>query len=188
MPLIVLVLTLVLPTNVQAQAEPEARNDHHVYIATISYEPYGCDYSLQERALESSFLDDSRQRRPSMTCNVTLSEVARQRAKDMAQRDYFGHTNPDGFGPNYLVKAAGYGLPGWYNQNINANNVESIGAGNPSADGLWQAWVDSAGHRDHVLGLNDFYGEQVEYGIGYYYDANATYKHYWVLITAIHED
>jgi uncharacterized protein YkwD len=44
--------------------------------------------------------------------------------------------------------------------------------------------MDSTGHRTHLLGLDSFYAEQVEYGVGYTYDPASPYHHYWVVITA----
>lgn len=33
--------------------------------------------------------------------NDTLARVAEAKARDMAERNYFGHTSPDGYGMNY---------------------------------------------------------------------------------------
>jgi hypothetical protein len=35
-----------------------------------------------------------------------------------------------------------------------------------------------------VLGLNDFYANQVLYGVGYFRLEGSTYVNYWVVITA----
>ena len=102
----------------------------------------------------------------------------------MARRRYFGHTNPDGFGPNYLVRQAGYVLPSYYGAEPDANNIESIAGGYPTAEATWQGWMSSSGHRDHLLGLTSFWAEQIEYGVGYAYDPTSPYRHYWVVITA----
>ncbi len=46
--------------------------------------------------------------------NETLAKVAEARALDMARRNYFDHTDPDGYGPNYHIHHAGYSLnPDW---------------------------------------------------------------------------
>ncbi len=181
--LFLVVIALATPSLAAAQSEPSASGTT-IYIANISYEPYGCDFTSEERALEDLFLHDSDQHRVGMVCNSVLAEVARNRAEDMAARSYLSHTNPDGYGPNYLIQAAGYPLPSYYSQNINANNVESIGGGYTTAQDVWNAWRNSDHHRSHVLGLSDFYSEQVEYGIGYAYSADSLHHFYWVLITA----
>jgi len=100
------------------------------------------------------------------------------------QSCYFAHTNPDGFGPNYLVHQAGYVLPSYYGTEPDANNIESIAGGYPTAVATWQVWMGSPGHRAHLLGLTAFWVEQIEYGVGYAYDPTSPYRHYWVVITA----
>jgi hypothetical protein len=44
--------------------------------------------------------------------------------------------------------------------------------------------MNSAPHKTHLLAQNSFYATETHYGVGYYYDANSTYKYYWVVITA----
>ncbi|MCB0211147.1 MAG: CAP domain-containing protein [Anaerolineae bacterium] len=127
---------------------------------------------------------DPGQKRPSLTCNSILAQVAHARAADMAQREYFSHVNPDGHGPNYLVEEAGYILPSFYSDDPAANNIESIAAGRSTAEATWEQWMASSSHRTHLLGLDSFFAEQIEYGVGYVYDADSPYGHYWVVITA----
>ena len=105
----------------------------------------------------------------------------------MSGSEYFGHVNPDGYGPNYLVRQAGYPLPTWYDPAPDGNNIESIAAGYPTPDAVWNAWMTSPAHRNHLLGLDPFWADQIEYGIGYVYDPESDYDHYWVVITAYKE-
>ncbi len=141
-----------------------------------------CGFTEREQALAAKLVYAPEQQRPRMRCNTTLMDVARQRAKDMAARDYFSHTTPDGLGPNHLVRKAGYALPARYSSRRSANNVESLGAGYATADGVWQALLESPSHRTHLLAEYPFYTEQVEFGIGY--ARGGEYGHYWVIITA----
>lgn len=122
------------------------------------------------------------QKRRSLTFNPTLARIARERAYDMARRGYFDHTNPDGIGPNYILTKAGFVLGKGYSKGKSANSVESIACGGTAAD-AWSDWMSSKGHRTHILGLNSFYAEQTEYGVGHAYMANSPYGHYWVVIT-----
>lgn len=141
----------------------------------------------QELAIADLAENASGQQRPYMVCNPILAQVARDRARDMAVRNYFGHTNPDGIGPNALVRSAGYRLPSFYASSQDGNNIESIAAGYPTAQDAFNGWMNSSGHRTQVLGEIDFYKDQVEIGVGYYYDANSDYKHYWVFLSAYEE-
>jgi uncharacterized protein YkwD len=143
-----------------------------------------CELNAQEQQIAQYMIDHPQQQRPSLTCHPILAQVARERARDMAARHYFSHVNPDGYGPNYLVEEAGYDLPDYYGSAPDANNIESIAGGYGTAEAAWQAWMDSEGHRTHLLGLAAFFAEQVDYGIGYVYDAESDYRHYWVVITA----
>ncbi len=119
-----------------------------------------------------------------MHLDERLVAVARARAMDMAKRDYFDHVNPDGNGPNYLVRAAGYALPATYSTDRKANSIESIGGGYMSAQECWDELLKSPPHRAHLLAQEPFFKDQTSYGIGHYYDPNSTYWHYWVIITA----
>jgi uncharacterized protein YkwD len=110
--------------------------------------------------------------------------VAQRRATDMATRDYFSHTNPDGYAANYFVQQAGYILPSSYGQNDDSNNIECIAAGSSAANLTWFSWMDSPAHKEVLLGEIEFYELQDEYGVGYAFNAGATYDHYWVILTA----
>jgi uncharacterized protein YkwD len=127
---------------------------------------------------------DANQQRPSLTYNAVLARVARQKAFDMGRRGYDSHVNPDGEGPNYLVTRAGYVLPDFYGKQRSANNIESIASGYETAEAVWRGWMKSTGHRTHILGLDKFYAEQIEYGIGHAYVPNSPHLHYWVVLTA----
>ncbi len=119
-----------------------------------------------------------------MHADARLVAVARARAADMARRDYVAHVNPDGNGPNHLVRATGYVLPAWWGTDRAANYIESLGVGYTSASETWSALMASPHHRTHLLAQDAFYRDQTSFGIGHYYDAGSTYRHYWVIITA----
>ena len=146
--------------------------------------PAGAQLNSQEQQIASLLTNAGGQNRPVVTVDATLSRIARARAMDMAKRGYFSHTNPDGKGPNYLVRQAGYALPSSYNQAANANNIESIAAGDPSASGTWSLWMGSASHKRHLLAQESFYTEQTSIGVGYYRDAGSPYIDYWVVLSA----
>ena len=154
-----------------------------VYLPLLITPPV-CGLNEAETAVSQLATHHPNQGRITMTCDPTLAQVARARAQDMAQRNYFGHVNPDGYGPNYLVSQAGYNLPGWYGATQNSNNIESIAAGYATATDAFNAWLASTGHREHLLGESSFWADQTAFGIGYYYDPTSTYHHYWVFISA----
>ncbi|MCA9929942.1 MAG: hypothetical protein KC419_15770, partial [Anaerolineales bacterium] len=142
---------------VDTPSEPEM-GSYMVYLPMV-VNPIAnpCGLNDEETAVAALAMTDPNQGRPSMTCDPILAQVARARAQDMAQRQYFGHVDPDGYGPNYKVRAAGYGLPTWYSTSIDGNNIESIAAGYATATDVWNAWLGSSGHRTHVLAESSFW-------------------------------
>src|SRR4030067_590873 len=157
----------------RASAQSESNK---IYLPVILKQ--GCSPTVQEQDIANRMKTDPNQQRPALNCHSILEQVARARAQDMGMRAYFSHVNPDGFGPNYLVQQAGYVLPSWYDQSLSANNIESIAAGYSTTDAVWQGWMNSSGHRTHILGLDPFWAEQTDYGIGYAYVSGSPYGHY----------
>jgi len=74
--------------------------------------------------------------------NETLGKAARDHCEDMAVRDFFDHTNPDGKGPGDRITALGYS---W---SACAENIDSGYRDAPSAIG---GWISSSGHRKNLL-------------------------------------
>lgn len=140
--------------------------------------------SPEEAALENLLRNSQGQQHPNLVLNQILTDQARRKAQDMANRGYFGHTDPDGLGANQWVLAAGYVLPSYYDTSLSGNNIESIAAGQSTPDEVWQAWMNSGGHRSHLLGEIDFYREQIDYGIGFVHNENSPYWNYWVILIA----
>lgn len=112
---------------------------------------------------------------------------------DMAKRDYFDHTDPDGLGPNHHIHRAGYTLhPDWLTQK-EANYFESIGGNHPTAiDGVKSMIRGSAatryGHRRHLLGLDEWNASLHDIGIGYVrVPTGSTYQSYLCVIIAKHD-
>ena len=138
-----------------------------------------------EQRLFTLMRDDSRQGRKGMVWHDVLAKVAELRCWMQAKRRYTGHVDPEGYGANYYVRVNGYRLPDWYSQELDANNVESLAhAGNGDVDACWQGWLNSAPHRAHVLGENDFYAAQVNVGVAYFFLEGSEYGHYWAVISA----
>jgi uncharacterized protein YkwD len=65
------------------------------------------EFSADEQQLALRLTGDRGQHRDRarMRPDPILTSVARARAEDMAHRRYFSHVNPDGLGPNFLVRA-----------------------------------------------------------------------------------
>ncbi|WP_024756644.1 CAP domain-containing protein [Streptomyces exfoliatus] len=87
-----------------------------------------------------------------LTANATLTSAAQGHSDDMAARDFFDHTNPDGAGPGERVTAAGYP---W------STYGENIAMGQSTPEEVMDSWMNSPGHRANILNC-DF----KEIGIG----------------------
>ncbi|MFC8225796.1 CAP domain-containing protein [Streptomyces sp. NPDC057287] len=76
-----------------------------------------------------------------VTASASLTALAQDFSEDMAARDFFGHTDPDGATPWDRAAAAGVqGLGG-----------ENIARGQADAQAVMDAWMNSDGHRANIL-------------------------------------
>lgn len=142
-----------------------------------------------EQQLFALMRDDPRQGRKDMVWHDVLAIAARNKCIRQAHERWTGHVSPQGYGPNWTVRQLGYQLPEWYGQDNDANNLESLAhAGDGDVDACWQGWLNSPGHRAHVLGTDKFYAAQTNVGIGYYFLEGSEYGHYWAIISAPPED
>ncbi len=93
-----------------------------------------------------------------------LASVARAHSKDMHDRGFFSHTNPDGKSPFDRIKAAGISY---------SYAAENIAAGQSTPEAVVEGWMNSKGHRENILNANLKY-----LGVGFY-EAVGGYKYYW---------
>ncbi|MCU7826147.1 sigma-70 family RNA polymerase sigma factor [Kitasatospora sp. DSM 101779] len=87
-----------------------------------------------------------------------LELAAQRHSDDMAARNFFDHTNPDGQGPQPRIDAAGYKWSSW---------GENIARGQRDAADVMKSWMDSPGHKANILncGFTDL-GVGVHLGAG----------------------
>lgn len=125
--------------------------------------------------------------RPPLAVNDLLMRSASARVEEMAQLDYFGHQSPvTGDWPNKVARDQGYDLPsGWADDK---NFIESIAAGDwydratvPLDALIVDQGLPTAYHRRHLLGVDGFYAENRELGVGYATNLAATYRRYWAV-------
>ncbi len=142
--------------------------------------------------MASLIVNAATQGRASMTHNQVLQFVARRKARDMAQRAYFAHVDPDGFAANFIAHQAGYRHP--YSLAPTANSIESTGvrhqnnlSASAAAQVVFDAWMNSPSHRSHVLAGVAGYAEQTYYAVGYAYVSTGPFgfsSHYFVFVSA----
>ncbi|MGX1488595.1 sigma-70 family RNA polymerase sigma factor [Streptomyces tendae] len=71
-----------------------------------------------------------------------LDKSAQAHSADMAARDFFDHTNPDGADPGQRITAAGYR---W------STYGENIAMGQQTPEAVMESWMNSPGHRANIL-------------------------------------
>lgn len=140
-----------------------------------------CELSAEEAQLAAWLTEHPEQRRVDLTCDPFLQDFAASRAKDMADRDYFGHVTPEREGPNELLRRKGYVMPKYYVGGI-SNSVESILAGERNVEKAWKLLLDSPTHRDHLLGNGSMYEKQQRFGIAHLHQPDSKYAHYWIIV------
>lgn len=154
---------------------------------TESYLPLIVAGSDQESAEMVRLLVGPGQQRSVFVGNDILARCACLKAQDMAERNYIGHTDPDGWGPNHRVRECGYNLTSAYPDGA-SNQIESLAAGYANVSSAWAALMASTRHRVHLLGEEAFFAEQNEYGVCYHYNPAAPYRWYYVYFTGLQGD
>jgi uncharacterized protein YkwD len=119
----------------------------------------------QTRAQGASCGGSAKPAVPALQTNSILMGTARAHAVDMATHNYFDHTNQQGQSPFDRMEAAGYQFTA---------AGENIAAGNETAEGTMQQWMDSSGHCENIMS-----GAFEEIGVGYAFDQGHN-KHVWV--------
>lgn len=72
-----------------------------------------------------------------------LNTSAQTKAQDMLSKDYWAHVSPDGTEPWYFFNQAGYSY---------TRASENLAYGFMSSQGVVDGWMNSASHRDNMLG------------------------------------
>lgn len=76
-----------------------------------------------------------------LTMGTKLIKMARLKAQDMVDKEYFSHTSPTYGSPFDMMK--NYGL----SYKVAGENI----AGNPSLEGAVNSWINSSTHRENLL-------------------------------------
>ncbi|GHI02043.1 RNA polymerase [Streptomyces cellostaticus] len=77
-----------------------------------------------------------------LTEDAQLEKAAQGHSDDMAARNFFDHTNPDGADPGRRITAAGYQ---W------STYGENIARGQQTPQAVMDSWMNSPGHRANIL-------------------------------------
>ncbi len=97
--------------------------------------------ALAAEAVRLTNVERAKEGCPELRVDDRLVLAAQRHSDDMAERNYFSHTSPEGDGPGERASAAGY--PRW--------SGENIARGQRTAEAVVNAWMNSDGHRANIL-------------------------------------
>jgi uncharacterized protein YkwD len=98
-----------------------------------------------------------------LSLNAALTCAARLHSKDMSDRGFFSHNNPDGESPFDRMLSAGY---------RHSTAGENIAQGQSTPEQVMQTWMDSPGHCSNIMS-----GNFVNIGVGYF--SGEQRPHFW---------
>ena len=118
--------------------------------------------NFAEEVLELVNIERARAGVAPLRLSEELTERANIRAEEIVE--LFSHTRPDGTSCFTVFQGLNYRTCG-----------ENIAAGSSTPAEVVDQWMNSPGHRANILNGNFKY-----LGLGYCYDENGEYDHYWV--------
>ncbi|MEQ8350597.1 MAG: CAP domain-containing protein [Leptospiraceae bacterium] len=143
----------------RVSVDPETGETHHSEIEIDNNSDSQENNQPTLTSQEKEFVRLVNEHRKKVGCqalilNPVLQRIAVEHSRDMAARDFFSHTNPDGESPFDRMKAAGLRYS-WA--------AENIAFGQRSASEVFKSWLDSSGHRKNIENCR-----LSEHGIGHY--------------------
>ena len=130
-------------------------------IYNESYAAQGDARAYAQRVLELCNQERVSRGLPQLVLMEDLMQVAACRAEEITR--YFSHTRPNGSGWDTLLR------------NKKHTWGENIAGGQSTPEEVVEGWMNSPGHRANILN-----GSFRELGVGYFYQADGEYLHYWV--------
>lgn len=103
--------------------------------------------------MENTNIERSKQQARDLSINPSLKAAAQTKAEDMAAKDYWSHTTPDGLKPWAFIDASGYKYQA---------AAENLAYGFSHAPAIVYGWMNSDEHRRNML--NPLY-QEVGFGI-----------------------
>ncbi|WP_078411006.1 CAP domain-containing protein [Priestia abyssalis] len=136
----------------EAQAQPAAAKPTAQASSVSAFEKKVVELVNQER---------QKQGLQALQLDTKLSDVAREKSKDMMNKNYFSHTSPTYGSPFDMMKQFGiqYRTAG-----------ENIAKGQQTPEEVMNGWMNSNGHRKNILSPNF-----THIGVGYVEGSGSTY-------------
>ena len=113
-------------------------------VDASSTEAYQLD-SFEAQIVRRINEERAKKKSPPLSINERLNATADQKSRDMLERNYFSHKNPEGDFIWKQMKKNGYAYR-YAGENLARNFSE--------ADSVVSAWMQSESHRKNILGNN----------------------------------
>lgn len=145
----------VAPTSAKPKAKPKPKPPKTTALdGDTNFEDTVLTLVNQERATAGC---------AKLTKDSRLVKAARGHSADMAARNYFDHTTPEGVTFDKRITNAGYRF---------SRAAENIAAGQSSPASVMDAWMNSSGHRANILNC-----KLTNLGVGLIYSTGG--RPYW---------
>jgi uncharacterized YkwD family protein/spore coat assembly protein SafA len=147
------------------QANPQFKNPNLIYPGEkVNIPDLSGTKTIENQVISLTNQERAKNGLKPLTANWQLSRVARYKAMDMRDNNYFSHTSPTYGDPFTMIKHFGISFTA---------AGENIAAGQATPQEVVQAWMNSPGHRANIL--NSTY---TDIGVGY--AAGGSEHYYWV--------
>lgn len=146
-------------------ANPQFKNPNMIYPGEkVNIPDISGTTSIENQVIQLTNQQRAKYGLKPLTANWELSRVARYKAMDMRDKNYFSHTSPTYGSPFTMMKNFGitYRSAG-----------ENIAAGQTSPSAVVTAWMNSPGHRANILSTS-----YTQIGVGY--AKGGSQRYYWV--------
>ena len=151
---------------------PETENNQKPETQTPSPEQNGSVQvpadEFELKVLELVNVERAKHGLSALTWDSSLAKVAEAHSLDMANNNFFSHTNLKGQSPFDRIKAFGISY---------SYAAENIAAGQKTPESVMNSWMNSEGHRKNILNAN-----LKRLGVGYV--KGGSYGTYWTQVFA----
>jgi uncharacterized YkwD family protein/spore coat assembly protein SafA len=146
-------------------ANPQFSNPNLIYPGQkVTIPSFDAVKSIENQVIQLTNQERAKNGLTAFTPDWELSRVARYKANDMRDKNYFSHTSPTYGSPFAMMKSFGISY---------RFAAENIAAGQTTPASVMQSWMNSSGHRANILGTRSN-----RIGVGY--AQGGSKRHYWV--------
>ena len=146
-------------------ANPQFKNPALIYPGQrVTIPNFDAIKSIENQVIQLTNQERAKNGLKALTPDWELSRVARYKAMDMRDKNYFSHTSPTYGDPFTMMKNFGIHY---------SAAAENIAAGQTTPQEVVRAWMNSSGHRANILSTRTTY-------IGVGYAKGGSQRYYWV--------